>query len=303
MTQLHHIKATLLAIFIGALSSSLFGMEHLDFVDKENERNDVQNIVLSENEIAVRLQMYKNINNALSLIREFNFRTLKKSDQRLEQLYRTLVYFLNLKTNFDDQAAFYFGNYQAIALCSAWNTKHDYFKREQDRLKSYELLLKSLEFLEKVMKSNRVVHQTRTSLESNILKMIQELRSHAILYENAHHALNNIRIFNFTAFKRNDQKLQNLYEELVRFFSRTAESDLLATVYFNDERAENLIESWEHQKQSFEKNRNIRMKRKKELFDSIDFLEKVISVTAENDLQNLLRETRIDMTSRLCNRS
>lgn len=307
MTQPHLTRATLLAIFIGALSSSLVGMKNpsgaLDLVDKENERHDYENIVLSENEVSVRLQMYKNVNNALSIIREFNFRTLKKSDQRLEQLYRMLVYFLNAKAESDHQAAFYFDGCQAMTLCSYWNAKGVYFEREQDRLKSYELLLKSLKFLEKVMKSKKVVHEIRTSLESNILRMIQEIKSHVELYENAYHALKSIRIFNFTAFKRNDQKLQNLYEELVCFFNRNAKTDLLATVYFNNECAKSLIESWDNQKQCFEKNRNIRMGRKKVLFDSLEFFEGIMLTSSENDLLRLLQSTRTDMTSRLCARS
>jgi|GEM_PF-5489112 len=320
MIQLLRARAILLALFISVLSSQLICMvEKLSPVcispDKENTCVNHGGKVESKDEEALLLHIYETVRNALSLIKEFNFRALKESDQKLQELYMALVYFFNYKAGFSVQAAVYFDNDKATQLIDSWRTtKQRFAENESLRITMTENLCKALPFLVKVMKSKKVVAENRTNLEINAFKLVVDAESYFkdfiethdcqnMSYRNAKKHLNCISDFNFKALKRNDEKLQVLHEELACFLNRKAKSDRQAAVYFDDVHTMKLIYDWNNQNNSYTKNRATRNELKIHLFNALEFFEKMIVNSLENDLLDQLQATRTHMVERVCARS
>lgn len=134
------------------------------------------------------------------------------------------------------------------------------------------------------------------------------------VFNNVIKAVDYMRKFNFYAFKRNDVKLEELHEEIIKIFKQEARCGLNAFIYLKDSHADNLIMNW-YTTERFYADRSVRVDLKVKLFEALEYLDKVIchfhcktivgtdGVNTVEKLRRLLRSTRDHVARRICARS
>lgn len=254
------------------------------------------------------IEVYKEFEESIDDLVNFKQGALDRKNNLLEDLFNQLMDLLIGEASFQENAYIYFQKLSIADFIATWtNTVCGYGDDAQERDLLEEKAVKALDKLEQIIQhfcSKEIIEEDMLNKVEVVTQRIKKTRDLIITDILVDHGLNALFVYHFSAFKRKNATVDQLFFALLDIFVYGGSFGSESTLTFDEEDKKTLTEEWEKTEHSFEHSRNQRAEFKSTFFQALIDLEKIIECfrvhsakteEAADKIENtlrILRETR-----------